>query len=172
MSVRPAFASADEHFTAVPAATLRAWLNGSSPGAQAIYASGADLPRDAESVRLAAQWQTEGLVRLHNRRDPGNPGRLQFLIVKLDPDAGRKPVLHAVDREEKARMLELLAKLGSRGKPCPSNQELAQMLALRNRRVAQYLLDRLEAEGRISIESHGRNAPRVVTIHKRRGMGR
>lgn len=150
---------------AAPVEQLEAWLAAAAPGAQAIYASGPDLPREAPGVKLVARWIGEKKVHPLQQRDPRNPARWNFLIVKAGGsprDSGRP--LHAVDRTEMRAMLSLLRRYAARGKPCPSHREMAELLDLPDRHHARRLIERLVAEGKIRVASRGRNLPCVVTI--------
>lgn len=169
---------------AVPAAQLRAWIDSAPAGERAIYASGVDLPRDAEGVKLAGRWARQGLVRTFQQRDPEDERRWLFLIEKArgaSPQTGspapapsRSPLNggtvppRVVDRALLRRLLDLLRRCAERGEECPSNAELAQRLNLRRgergRQQAKYLMQRLSSEKRIAVESRGTCAPRVVTI--------
>lgn len=167
---------------AAPESDLKRWMDSARAGAKAVYASGPALPREAAGVKLARSWSAAGLVRLHQQRDPLDGGRWQFLMIKNAvpgadlPEEGSPngsaacsaPVRHAVDRMEMKAMLALLTRCAERGEPCPSNRELARALNLRTRRVAQYLIERLQAEGKIVVQGQGPRLPRLVTIAKGR----
>lgn len=153
-----------EMAAAVDPETLDAWFRSAAPGASAIYASGPDRPRGMPAVKLADDWHQQGLVRLHNRRDPANARRQQFLIVKLartGADSG-----DGADRiePELAEMLALLRRFHEGGSACPSNAWLARKLGLRDRFRARYLLEQLEHRGLIELRNRGRNAPRDLRI--------
>ena len=177
---------------AAPVAELEAWMASAVPGEQAVYASGLDLPRDADGVVLARRWGREGRVTLVQRRDPGNARRWQWIMEKAGtitncpddpPGTGAlegQPVSVSSSaptssrqvgkrvRDERDRLLDLLRDCAVRRKACPSNNALAAKLELgrgeRGRARAKYLLGLLASDGAIAVESRGRNAPRVVTI--------
>ena len=177
---------------AAPLAELEAWMASASAGEQAVYASGLDLPRAADGVVLARRWEGEGLVTLAQRRDPDNSRRWQWIMEKARtnsncPDhppgkgasegqpASASPgaptssrQLGRKAREERERLLDFLRDCAVRRKACPSDNALAAKLALgaghRGRCRANYLMRLLAADGAISVEYRGRNAPRVVTI--------
>lgn len=163
--------------TVTPVADLRRWLDMAPAGHQVIYASGIDLPRAAEGVVLARQWQAQGLVDLNQRRDPDNARRWQFLMRRRAADAARCPTASALDKVlEKSRarkLLNLLRDHAEAGRACPSNSELARAMgwdmtsptaAEKGRAGVQYLLRAIERAGGITIESRGTMAPRIITI--------
>ena len=177
---------------AAPLAELEAWMASASAGEQAVYASGLDLPRAADGVVLARRWEGEGLVTLAQRRDPDNARRWQWIMEKVNPHSNcpsphpgkgapeGQPVsaspgaptssrqIGKKAREERERLLDFLRDCAVRRKACPSDNALAAKLALgagnSGRCRANYLMRLLAADGAISVEYRGRNAPRVVTI--------
>src|SRR5690242_14244347 len=68
--------------TAADPATLEAWLARGAVGEQELYASGLPLPRELPGVVLVSRWKDAGLVETHNRRDPGDSRRWQYLVIK------------------------------------------------------------------------------------------
>lgn len=152
---------------------LRAWLAEAAPGNMAIYAIGLDLPREAEGVQLVRAWQAEGLVALVSRRDPADRRRTQWLVQRAGATspAAKPGLLSLVTRQQLAALLILLREGDKRRRPCPSNNKLARELDLgwgeRGRARARYLIDLLVRDGAITVESRGRNLPRVVTILKK-----
>lgn len=158
--------------------TLAQWLASAAPRSRAVYATGADLPMDAAGVKLARRWAADGKVHLFRERDPANPAKFNFLIEKASSAAApaapvpaiARAAVHgrAVDRGQLHDLLALLRHCAERGKPCPSNADLARELGLpvgkRGNDAAQYLLTRLVREHSITVESRGTMLPRVVTI--------
>lgn len=180
--------------TALPA-ELRAWLARAEVGERAVYAAGAVLPRQAETVQLVTRWKDAGAVITLQRRDPADGRRMQYLIEKADAGHGPHPPApdgvaesppndgragrgtHDATRAQMRRLLEALRRMAARGEACPSNAELAALLELprgkRGADRAQYLIGRLVREQRIAVEGRGTCAPRVVTIlAKGRGCGK
>lgn len=149
---------------------LRTWLAGAAAGDMAIYASGVDLPREAEGVQLVRGWQAEGLVALVSRRDPSDRRRTQWLIQRAGESlpAVSQEMLSYVTRQQRDALLRLLKEGDKRRRACPSNSKLARELDLgwsaAGRRRARYLMDLLVKDGAIAVENRGRNLPRVVSI--------
>ncbi len=73
----------------VPVPELQAWFDSAAPGDSAIYASGFVLPREAEAVALVQRWIDAGEVRTHQRRDPLDARRWQFIVVRCDTRRAR-----------------------------------------------------------------------------------
>lgn len=172
-------ASTSERFTlklalAAPVEELEGWLDTASPQDSTIYAVGIDLPRESAAVKLARDWAAQGKVSLTQRRDPDNRARWQYLMQKRACGAGgvvvaRNPrKMDSLSAAQSGKLLNLLRLCAERGQDCPSNMRLARALGLpsgdRGRGRARYLLDILVETGAVVIESHGCNAPRVVTI--------
>lgn len=152
-----------------PAAQLAAWLDAAQPGARAIYCTAAALPQEADGVVAVRRWAAEGRVHLVQARDPAEPGQWRFIVEKsgAPPPAEPAPPLpprHAVNRAQLRAMLDILRDCAARGRPCPSNRDLARKLRLPHRHRARYLFNRLLADGAIAVADRGRNAARIVTI--------
>lgn len=157
---------------AAPVEQLEAWMESAPVGDRVIYASGFDLPRDAAGVQLVKGWiAARKVLPLPQRRDQAS-GRTEWMVQKMAACADHtQKEACAADRRslrEAERLLEHLRHLAQRGRACPSNSQLARELELggshRGRARAQYLLQILERQGRVQVQSHGRNAARVVTI--------
>lgn len=147
---------------------LRAWLADAAEGGQAVYASGLVLPRDAAGVVLVGQWLAAGLVTTHQRRDPHDARRWQFLVAKRPSKPAAPAVRDVRTRGELRALLDHMRRVVQARRACPSNAELARSLDLgpgaRGRNRAQYLLDLLVRDGVIALDSPGRCAPRTVTV--------
>lgn len=74
--------SAAQLASAADPAALAEWLGRAEPGALAVYASGGDLPRDAAGVLLVRRWVAAQAVTTHQRRDPEDARRIQYLVKK------------------------------------------------------------------------------------------
>jgi len=151
------------HFEAAWAATK------GKPGASFWYARGPALDPGNAVVKLAAQLQREGKAELHIQRNgvpvyvikrpgakvapaPAAPGERR---LRLDPE---------FEESGQGRMLRLLSRCANFGLPCPSYQELADQLALRDRFEARRLFDKLRESGRIETRTPDQGQTRVVTI--------
>ena len=167
----------------VPVSQLQAWLDQAAPGESTVYASGADLPRDCDGVKLAAAWQRAGLVQLNQRRDEADRRRWLFLVVRL-PDAkaaapvrAKRTASEDLARVQQRRLLEQLRAAADKGEVCPSRSAMAFALTgqktLKARNRATYLLGRLVEDGRIAMIPGSQTAAPVVTIlAKGRGCGK
>lgn len=158
--------------TAATPEELAAWMADAAPRARAIYAQGADLPREAAGVKLVQGWIDSGLVVPLTQRDPRDARRFQFMVERTAERADRPgTTAFAEDRTIAAQKAAVLAALTAAARvpaPCPSNADLARVLGLgrseRGRQRARYLVDRLREDGAIAVEYAGRFAGRVVTI--------
>jgi hypothetical protein len=173
--------------TSVAAADLQAWFDAAAPGAQAVYASGLDLPRDSGGVKLAAALGERKLAHLIQRRDPADRRRWQWIVQKAGGSI--RPAASLVEcgetrqgscctrspqtQRELTALLEVLRKVANAALPCPSNTVLADMLDLApgkaGRDRVQYLLGELKRARAIELTSHGRNAPRTIRVTGRAG---
>jgi len=158
---------------AVPADELRAWLDGAEPGARTVYAHGIDLPRGSEAAVLVGQWVRDGRATTHQRRDPADARRWQFLVEARSRRAWSGPagarVADAapgvVPSREMKSLLVLLVACATQGLVLPSNAALADQLGLageRGRMRAKYLLARAQRDGLIRVDKV--RGQRVATI--------
>lgn len=189
---RPSEAPPGDRFTLVLASAasppdLEAWLAHAPAGHQAQYAAGIDLPRDLPGVKLVTRWKDAGLVVTTQKRDAGDARRWLFYCEKsalagkaAAPGAGGAPqaaratrfqrasVLLEVEIDKLLTLLRAQARERAGGAPCPSNAAIAKAIGLARgeagRARARYLLRTAQMRGLIAIESHGRNAPRQVTV--------
>ena len=168
---------------AAPVEQLEAWFASAAPGAREIYATGVDLPREAAAVALVRRWQGEGLVTMFQKRDEADARKINWIVERLDaagkraaPDAPAEPRRDAITRSQLDELMGELRGCVIRRRACPSNRQLARMLDLgeggKARRRVDYLVTLLANDGRIAVQSHGRNAPRTVTLLEGRGKGR
>lgn len=168
--------------SAVPASQLQAWYEQAQPGESAVYASGIDLPRECEGVKLVAAWERAGLVQLNQRRDDGERRRWQFLVIRrADPKApGAKPKRSAAEDIAQVQLrclLDCLRAAADRDERCPSRSAMARAVTgqahLKARNRVTYLLRRLSDAGKIAVVPGAPNRSPVVTIlAKGRGFGK
>lgn len=160
-----------ESFTLVltsvaPVNELEYWLAAAPAGHVVIYASGLDLPREAEAVKLVRGWAEAGLVHLTQGRDPDDRRRWQWRATRAlganpVPCKPARPAISPEIAEQKAALLDLLR---GAGRECPSNRALARALGLagpdgsvgqRGRNRVAYLLDLLVKDGAIELARRG-----------------
>lgn len=154
----------------VPVAELRAWFEGAGAGHVAVYATGADLPRDTDTVRQVTAWKDAGLAVTHQERDAADRRRWSFIVRKGPPNA--EPARRAPTRvrmpEGAREVLDELRAAAERGQPCPSNAALGRDAlglhgpAARNR--AKYLVEWLDDHGQIAVTPGSATVQRVVRI--------
>lgn len=150
-------------------AAMRDWVAQAAPGHELVYATGPALG-DHPAKRTALDLQQSGQVVLFQRRAT-RAHCFEYCAKRVHAEACPAPVpAEKVDhtRAQLSALLRELRRCAAKGEVCPSLSAAAKVLDLprgqRGRRRAQYLFDRLVAEKRIAIASHGRNAPRVATI--------
>lgn len=140
----------------VPLAELQAWFDGAAPGAMAIYASGFVLPREADSVAQVARWIAAGEVATHQRRDPLDARRWQFLVKRCDTASAQARVVRPDLADQQMVALHRELTVAARdGLACPSRKALALAVTGQDGERAQNrvrtLMRRLEAEGLIAL---------------------
>lgn len=173
--------------TAAEPAALEAWLAGAVAGAQAVYASGPDLPRGAAGVVLVTRWVAEGRVIALSRRDRADPNRFLFLVQSVSKGCASPPVSasgpsragtttprrgratsSASARKRAVELLDLLRAAAAAGHTCPSYHAAARAMGLppteRGRQTARAAFRRLAREGKIEIAHGAPRTARVVTI--------
>lgn len=169
-------------------ARMAAWLEDAAPGDEIVYATGPALGRDAAAGKLARSWADEGEVILLQRRVTHGKGRtLEYVARRREPPvrprAGKRgtgaesvralrvkrarPQLCTaadLDGTVEGRVLALLVRFAGAGAPCPSNREIAVMLALNSRDAAQYAINKLMRADLIRVTHSCRIHGRQVTI--------
>ncbi len=161
------------------------WLEQARPGEALEYAEGFVEPRDYEGFKLAGAWAREGLVHLSIARPRPNREWKVWQAVrssqlgKAQPAPRPRPSTEEVARIQMRTLLTILRRVADRGEVLPSYRKLALELTGQRTRKGlgriDYLLRRLEAEGRITIQRPARGAqhgPQVTIIAKGRGVGK
>lgn len=159
----------DELRLAASDADLAAWIAQARPGSICVYARGGPLDPASAVARHARLLEQAGSVRLHHRR-AGAVG--EYLAVKLAPGYLTDPLRDPDTREPMlpdpstnlGGIYALLARAARHRQPCPTNREIAQVLALPSVDRARYLVSKLAAAGHIMVENRGPRVRRVVTI--------
>ncbi|MEQ5789059.1 hypothetical protein J3454_14275 [Erythrobacter sp. NFXS35] len=146
------------------------------PGAQFAYGRGERPP--AELVQAMRTLVDAGVLCPKSKREGA-----EFLFLV---ERGSAP-MSAADQRRAARgytrrqsvrrsslsmVLQCLTLAAVTGKPCPSNEELAKRCHLSGKDAARYRVGLLVKRGRIAVEDHGPNTPRVVTILTGRHSGK
>lgn len=158
-------------------AAMACWLEAAEPGDEMIYATGPVLG-DHAAARLARTMQEGGLVTLFQRRS-GKPNCFDYCAKRLCPTAS----LHEDGEEsssgseipdpmtlplDEGRVYQCVAQAARDGEACPSLARLASRCRLKNRRRADYLLDRLCELGLLEKQPRPagarRDAPTVFTV--------
>jgi len=156
----------------VPVADLRGWFDTAAPRERAIYASGIELPRNEAGVVLVREWADAGEVRTFQRRDPLDRRRWQFLIERCDTTSARaREVRPDLAAQQLIALHRALVEAAAGCLPCPSRTDLARKVTgqqtERARQRVRWLMQRLEAEGKIAITPAPRGAqhgPQVTIL--------
>lgn len=140
-----------------PLADLEAWFADAAPGAKAIYAVGLALPRAEAAVVQVRRWIEAGEVHPFQRRDPLDARRWQFLIERADTEAARLRVVRPdVSSQQLVVLHRALVEAAAAGAPCPPRAVLAQVVTgqsdKRAKQRVSWLMQRLEAEGKIALQ--------------------
>ena len=156
---------------------MQRWLDVAAPGDTITYATSPALG-EKEAAKLARRWADAGQVELFQRRAT-RAHCFDYCARRVATGSSRPAASQPEDggtaatgggdtRSQMRALLQILRRCAVRGAACPSNAKLAIEIGLgrgpRGRRRAQYLFERLQAEGRIAATGCGRNAPRVVTV--------
>lgn len=156
----------------VPLAELQAWFDGAAPGAMAIYATGLALPHEDQSVAQVRRWIAAGEVETHQRRDPLDAKRWQFLMKRADTASARaREVRPDLAAQQLIALHRALCDAAAAGQPCPSRRTLAPLVTgqdgERAERRVRTLMQRLEAEGKIAVTPAplgARHGPKVTIL--------
>lgn len=145
-------------------AALKTWIVRAADGATIDYAWGPGLDQSEPTVRMVSELIAGKQVMPHQKRENGAPvyflRRTKHVVM---PEPVRRVVRSPEHRATPAGQLFLvLEALAERGQPCPSYRELAEKADLRDLQAARYALTKLEAEGRIKIETDGHE--RIIHI--------
>ena len=136
---------------------MREWHERAAPGDRCIYAIGPDLGADA-AASLAREFSDARTVHLSRQRD-GNAWRY-FMERRPAADAPAPTRLSIED----ARVLALLADAAARGRLCPTNSEIADLLNLVSRFQARDRFNALVRAGEIKVIAQGSFGRRVIEI--------
>lgn len=138
-------------------------------GAFQTYAIGSAIDQRNETARLVRQWLNAGLVEEHKTREAAT-GRLLYVFRKRKPapqplsNAQQLPAAVADLPEDAAALLALIAAEAAKGRPCPSNSEIARRLGLKRPEYASRLIARLRARGLVRVRGGARFGTRVVEV--------
>lgn len=155
---------------------MRRWLAGAAAKDEMIYAAGADLGRgDNPAAALARAWSDRGVVELFRKRGD-EAGRWNYYarrlpdlptVVAVPDDVPTRPKLPddpAWSESVDGRVFRLIARFAASGRPCPSNQTIAELLDLDGHESARYRFNRLIAQGHLRLIEGNRFGSRVVEI--------
>lgn len=157
---------------------IRRWAETARPGDQAAYGRGSTPPRELVQA-MAGLVEAGALVPVRKREG----GEFLFLLQRgsaancRDAAGQRRRVSRGGVRSGRfpkagtSAVMALLADCARRGRPCPTNEEIAAICGLSGRLAASYRIQLLARQGRIAVESHGPLMRRVVTILKGRSAG-
>lgn len=138
------------------------------PGAQATYGRGERPP--AELVQAMRNLVDAGVLTPVRKRE----GReFLFLVQRTAAPmsaADQRRAARGYARRQTVRrsslslVLQCITAAAVSGRPCPSNEQIARACHLSGKDAARYRVGLLVRKGRIAIEDHGPNLPRVATI--------
>jgi hypothetical protein len=142
------------------------WVRKAQAGDCAVYARGETLTRPVSA--MAARMQSQGLVDLTRRRDPGDRRKWQFLIQRrakaYAPAADRRRGRNFGRASAETVILRMIREAIRLRQPCPTNQEFADGAGLSGRIAASYRLRKLVADGKIALVDHGPDERRVAVM--------
>lgn len=160
------------HYASVRA--MAEWFAAAAPGAAMKYASGPGLDYREGAAQLAGEWGRAGKVHPYQTRPPAgsdgrSPGVTDYWVRRLaragEPVAAAAPQPQSLDAESpEGRVYALLRRCANLAQPCPSHEDIAERLNLRNRAEAAYRTQLLIDRGLIRVDWPARSGPRIVTI--------
>lgn len=121
------------------------------------------------AAELVRGWVNGGVATVAFGRDPREPGRYLHRVYRAasEPRADHGLTLRsAIDFEAspEGRVWALLRDCAAEGKPCPTNEDIAEALDMETPRQARSLFDLLKAQGRIRVISAAQFSHRVIEV--------
>lgn len=183
--VQPGFASAHVQnlsrtgIAICSLATLDAWAEAAAEGQTLLYAKGCGLPKWSPVPARIRVLNDAGLISLrqarHSEFDTDYIARRSAAAwtapARAAPMIDRRPPIEIGRTIEEEALIELLASAAAIGAPCPSNAWLAGRIGAsggRSERADEnrvtYLLDCLEAAGKIRREASAFLPGRIITV--------
>lgn len=141
-----------------PVSQLCEWVDAARPGDVAIYARGPALDPQHETAALVRRLAGEAKVTPFKTRDGG--GMLIHQVKRQAAGSAKARRLHP----DAARMLSVLADAAARGRPCPSNAEIAELLDFETREQARYRFNALVRAGHVRLIAREHFGVRVIEI--------
>jgi len=138
----------------VGAAHLAACLGLARPGQSFIYARGPALDPAEPSAALVRRWIDEGRAIAVKPREDETGVLLHFVKVLPAPAEVAAAGQFAPESEE-MRLLSVLRGLALDGAALPSNEALAEMAGLHDRKAAEYRTHKLAEAGLIAVRRIG-----------------
>ena len=154
---------------------INAWMAVANPGDRFIYASRSGLPKASAGAARMRDLAGRKLVMLFQARSSLDPSRMNYIAVRTAvPDALAKPVrprlaLSSVPiAEDEAAsidaLLPVLERFAAKGRPCPTDKQLAERAGIATAMV-QPTLDAMVAAHLIRIEgARGPTNRRVLIL--------
>lgn len=122
------------------------------------------------SAALAQGWIDAGVATVAGPgADPRRPGKFRLILCKTYAEhlpANALPLRTALafEASEEGRVWALLRDLAAEGRPCPTNEELAEALDFETAETARYRFNLLVAQGRLRVISAAKFSHRVVEV--------
>ena len=153
------------HYASVRA--MAEWFAAAAPVRPMKYASGPSLDQREGAARLAGEWGRAGKVHPYQTR--ATPGVTDYWVRRLaragEPVAAAAPQPQSLDAESpEGRVYALLRRCANLAQPCPSHEELAEKLDLKDRWQAKNKTQLLIDRGLIRVDWPARTGPIIVTI--------
>lgn len=148
------------------AAAVIAWAKNAVEGDELVYGIG-HLPAWSKAPRAVRDMDARGIVfAFHDvSESPKHYVCRRTAAPYSDPPVPLRVARDMPPRDrEQAAMLRFLTREARKGRPCPANRELAELLNLKNGDRASYMLKCLVAEGFIRNEPTGFPPGRIITI--------
>lgn len=141
---------------------IDAWLAVAKAGDRFVYASRSSLPRTSAGAARMRELGKRGLVLLIQARSSLDPARFNYTAVRTAvptplqrPERPRLSATRAVVAHDEAAMIDallpVLERFASKGRPCPTDKQLAERAGIAANAV-QPTLDAMVAAHLIRIQ--------------------
>lgn len=153
---------------------LNSWVAGASPNRLCVYARGQMVPRGVGACAMTLMAQ--GLILLRRgRHAPGSP-LFDYAARRtaLPLDQARIVPISTTLPAETRHLFDILARMADDGARCPSNEQLAALIGVRDAKAAHKHLAKLTEANMISVawpEDAGFRQIEILESGAKTGMG-